>query len=309
MLEAIDKALREANLSYKVAPADFIGELRRRIDDLLEWGSLSQTLYQAYSSSLEWGGPERIPVARTLVVIAGPAPCYAANFQVGRRKVRALIPPTYVSSTFRAHCRQVLEDVLAPAGFGLERPRLPVKQLAVRTGLGEYGRNDLCYVPGMGSFARLEAFVTDADLLSDAAAGSPVGVMASAQLRMERCSTCSSCHWACPTHCIPADRSLVDAERCLTYLNENERPWPVWLDPAAHSCLVGCMGCQQACPVNRPYLADPAVIAEFDEAETGLILENLPPERLPEPLRAKLTALDLLEYSKVLGRNLLALAR
>jgi len=32
------------------------------------------------------------------------------------------------------------------------KPQLPLKTLAVCSGLAEHGRNNLCYVPGMGSF-------------------------------------------------------------------------------------------------------------------------------------------------------------
>jgi epoxyqueuosine reductase len=307
MLAAIDKVLRGAGLSYRVAPADLATQLEHRLSDLLEWGALSASLYETYSSSLEWSAPADLPVARSLVVIAGRAPLYSVVFHTGGRTLAAVIPPTYLSSPFRASCRRMLEEVLVPAGFGLERPTLPVKLLAVRTGLGEYGRNDLCYVPGMGSFARLEAFVTDADLIDGSQAVAPDRGVRAAHVRMSSCSTCSSCHWACPTGCIPSDTRLINAERCLTFLNENEGPWPDWLGQGSHNSLVGCMRCQEICPVNRPYLADPEVVAEFDDAETDVILQNLRQDVLPDAIRAKLATLDLDDYSTVLGRNLRAL--
>ena len=310
MLQAIDKSLREAGLSYRVVPAELVVELRHRIDELLGWGSLSGSLYKAYASSLEWDGPAKLPVARSLIVIAGPAPTYAAIFHAGQRRVRAIIPPTYVSSSFRALCRRLLEEVLVPAGFGVERPRLPVKLLAVRAGLGEYGRNDLCYVADMGSFARLESFVTDADLVGGSGDTSTVAVdggRRASQIRMSHCAECDKCVVACPTRCIPSDGSLVDAERCLTYFNENEGAWGDRLAPDAHNSLVGCMRCQQICPVNRPYLREPEIIAEFDEVETAMILGDPSLDQLPESLREKLADFDLDGYSGVLGRNLRAL--
>ena len=277
MLAAIDKVLRGAGLSYRVAPAGLATQLESRLDELLEWGSLSKSLLETYASSLRWTPPADFPAPRSLVVIAGRAPSHAAVFNVGRRKLTAVIPPTYLGSRFRASCRRLLEGVLEPAGYRVERPTLPVKLLAVRTGLGEYGRNDLCYVPGMGSFTRLEAFVTDADLLEKNDAPNLDRGRRAARVRMGHCSTCSCCHWACPTGCIPSDASMINAERCLTYLNENEGPWPHWLEPGAHNSLVGCMRCQEVCPVNRPHLADPEIVAEFDESETDTILQNLPP--------------------------------
>ena len=101
---------------------------------------------------------------------------------------------------------------------------------------------------------------------------------------------------------------MIDALRCLTYLNEHVGDWPEWLDAGSHNCLVGCMRCQRVCPANKHHFPREKVVAEFDRAETSFILENLPAEELPSPARAKLQRLDLEDYSTVLGRNLLALA-
>jgi epoxyqueuosine reductase len=67
------------------------------------------------------------------------------------------------------------------------------------------------------------------------------------------------------------------------------------------------MRCQEMCPADRYYLRNEEVVAEFDEKETEIILENRPAEQLPEALLAKLRELDLEGYSTVLGRNVLAL--
>jgi epoxyqueuosine reductase len=128
---------------------------------------------------------------------------------------------------------------------------------------------------------------------------------------MGSCAACKACHHACPTGCIPFpdEGVVIDAERCLTYLNEWEGEWPEWLNHNAHNCLVGCMCCQLVCPANKYYLGPQAVVEEFDREETDAVLKNLPENELPEPLRAKLSRLDLEGYSTVLGRNLRALVR
>jgi epoxyqueuosine reductase len=195
-----------------------------------------------------------------------------------------------------------------------------VKLLAVRTGLAEYGRNNIAYVHSMGSFVRLDAFATDADLVpaDEPRAGlspylvggrEPVYGHWSPPRRMGSCAACKACHHACPTGCIPFPEEgvVIEAERCLTYLNEHEGEWPEWLDPAAHNCLVGCMRCQLVCPANKYYLGQEEVVAEFDREETEMVLEDLPEEELPDALRAKLSQIDLDGYSTVLGRNLRAL--
>jgi epoxyqueuosine reductase len=189
---------------------------------------------------------------------------------------------------------------LEPAGFSVGRATGPVKLLAVRAGLAQYGRNNIVYVKGLGSFVRLDALCTDADL------GAVEYVNKGSDL-MSCCPPCRNCHHVCPTGCIPHDGTVIDASRCLTYLNENEGGWPSWLDPAAHRCLVGCMRCQEMCPANRYYLRKEEVMAEFDREETDILLKDLPVDALPAPVRSKLETLDLEEYSIVLGRNLCAL--
>jgi len=191
--------------------------------------------------------------------------------------------------------------VLEPAGFRVARARTPLKLLAVRTGLAQYGRNNITYVRGMGSFADLNAFCTDAPLQAE-------DYRTKGSWRLSCCPPCRNCHHVCPTGCIPYDGKVIDAERCLTYLNEHEEAFPQWLDAGSHNALVGCMRCQEMCPANRVYLRIPKVVAEFDHEETAWVLRGLPADQLPEGVREKLRRLDMEGYSTVIGRNLQALA-
>ena len=59
--------------------------------------------------------------------------------------------------------------------------------------------------------------------------------------------------------------------------------------------------------MDRVYVRIPKVVAEFDREETEWILRDLPADQLPAGVRAKLAALDMEDYSTVLGRNLRAL--
>ena len=69
-------------------------------------------------------------------------------------------------------------------------------------------------------------------------------------LQLDRCERCSACLRACPSGAIRADRFLLQTDRCLTSVNEDEAPFPDWVDPAWHHCAVGCLRCQQSCPEN-----------------------------------------------------------
>jgi epoxyqueuosine reductase len=297
---ALDAALTAAGYRHRLAPIGIVEKLDRDIRGLLEQGLLAADLFAEYSASFTFVLPPEVLEPRTLIVVAWPSRPVKARFHLEDGPLEAVIPPTYVSSAARARCLEALRSVLGAAGYSVERAPVPNKLLAARTGLARYGRNNLAYVHGMGTFTRLDAFCTDADLAA-------VVPQFKGSLRMSSCPPCRSCHQHCPTGCIPYDGTVIDATRCLTQLNENEGEWPDWLEPRAHNALVGCMRCQDLCPADRYYLRKESVVAEFDRAETEAVLQNLPPARLPETVLAKLRELDLEQYSTVLGRNLLAL--
>jgi epoxyqueuosine reductase len=208
-----------------------------------------------------------------------------------------IIPPTYDSQTDKA-VEGILSDVLGPQGYRVARAVLPVKSLAVRSGLGEYGRNNVCYVPSMGSFHRLAAFYSDITSSHDSWREPQA---------MRRCENCQACSRACPTGAISSDRFLIRAERCITFHNERLGEFPAWIDPSWHNCLEGCMHCQRVCPENVNFRDWVEGNHAFSEEETNLILKSTPPDRLPDETARKLVELSLLEDTHILGRNLKAL--
>lgn len=298
--DRLDARLREAGYAYRVAPVELMPRLAAELDGLCAEGLLQERLFEQYRQYLRFSCPDEVAVPRTVIVVAMPSPAVKVRFQLEAGPVEAVIPPTYISSKERGRCLELLRSLLEPEGFSVAPATAPVKLLATHTGLAQYGRNNLAYVRGMGTFARLDAYCTDADL------GAKHHDF-KGSLRLSCCPPCRNCHHVCPTGCIPHDGTVIEATRCLAYLNEHEEAWPQWLDPKGHNALVGCMRCHAMCPHNRYYLRAERVAAEFNREETELILQNRPVEELPPALRAKLAELDLDEYSIVLGRNLLAL--
>ena len=298
--EKLDVALKEAGYVHRVAPVALMPRLEQKLAELRDEGLLSDALFEEYRQSLTFSCPREVSDSRTVIVVAWRSPAVKIRFQLESGPLEATVPPTYISSEARERCLQTLRSVLEPAGHTVARATAPVKLLAAHTGLAQYGRNNLAYVRGMGTFARLDTFCTDADLGAE-------DYEFKGSLRLSCCPPCRNCHHVCPTGCIPYDGTVIDARRCLTYFNEHEGDWPEDLDPGAHNSLVGCMRCQALCPANRYYLRKEKVVAEFDREETDIILQDLAPDELPPTLRAKLAALDLDEYCTVLGRNLRAL--
>ncbi len=104
-------------------------------------------------------------------------------------------------------------------------------------------------------------------------------------------------------------RFLLHAGRCIVFHNEKPSavPFPSWLDPAWHNCLVGCLLCQGKCPENRDFAGACQEGATFSPGETELLLAGTSLDRMPAPLAKKLEAFDLASLLEVLPRNLKAL--
>ena len=299
LLKGLEEGFAAEGYRFTVVPASRVDDLRRDMEEALARGQVDPAVYSRYVEPLVNAPP--VAGARALIVVAAPSPPVTVVFHLDGAeggRFEAVIPPTYIFAAIRARCLEVLRGVLEPPGCWVERARVPFKLLAARSRLVEQGRNNLSYVRGLGSHLRLEAFFTDADLLAGFRARPKVrgtvpphdrwGLPA----RIGGCSVCSQCRASCPTGCIPHDGTTIDQGRCLTYLNENEGEWPEWLDPSAHNALVGCMRCQEKCPVNWGLSRRGEIVAEFDKEETGSLLNGLPVEGLPASVKAKLEALD-----------------
>jgi epoxyqueuosine reductase len=124
---------------------------------------------------------------------------------------------------------------------------------------------------------------------------------------LEECEVCTACADYCPTGTVSTDRFLIRVEKCLTYFNESDGPFPSWIDPTWHNCIIGCMMCQEICPANRDVANWEVEGPTFSEEETNTILKGTPKDELPATVSEKLRQVDLLDGYEVLPRNLGAL--
>ena len=281
--------LQEKGYPYRTVDARHAEELLAEIDARRAEGQFAAEFYRERLAHYAAVTREAWPAARTLIVLAVPAPQTRAVFHWDGRAWPVILPPTYADETrTRRGMRDLLVETLAPAGYDARLAVLPFKLAAVRSGLGAYGRNNLCYVPGMGTFHNLAAYYSDMPCPEDHW-GEP--------RMLERCEDCQACRRHCPTGAIPDDRFLLRAERCLTFHNERATDFPEWLDPAWHTCLYGCLRCQLACPEDRPFWTWAVDGADFTEEETDLLLQAVPFEALPAATLAKLERLEQADSS------------
>jgi len=271
--------------------------LSRRRSGELDPGFFEANLAGFESFDAPWEGPARV------VVVVMPRPAHLVAFTVNGRQVETVFPPTYVR--YQALFEEVRLDFQKHGlpGARVERLNVPLKSLAARLGLVRYGRTNVTYAPGFGSYLQLFGYLTDAalPLAEDWRPCEPE--------LLPECEGCSVCLAVCPTGAIGEDRVLLRGERCLVAVNERAGEWPDWVPGSAHNCIIGCLLCQRPCPANPELPVErTGVVFTAEETEALLGDEGAHEGLAWEGIRAKLERLGLpYQEQQVLGRNLRAL--
>lgn len=112
--------------------------------------------------------------------------------------------------------------------------RLVDRAVAVRAGVGWWGRSTMVLVPGAGPWVLLGSVATNAPLDVDA----PM---------VRTCGTCTACIPACPTGAILDDGAL-DVRLCLAHRLQSPGLIPERLRSAIGDRLYGCDDCLTSCP-------------------------------------------------------------
>jgi epoxyqueuosine reductase len=294
-----EKLLEKQGFCGKIVSIEHVGELQEEIDGLHKKDLVDKELYRTYLASFDFECRQRQTNARSLIVVSVPQPQVRVTFIREDQSYPIMIPPTYFFLS-DSHVTDLLGTCFEPQGYKLQKVRLPEKLMAVRSGLAQYGKNNITYIKGMGSFHRPVVFISDVPCFEDSWGKATV---------MKLCETCSACLKACPTNAIGSDRFQLHAERCLTFHNERPNGFPNWLSLAWHNCLVGCMICQKVCPADKDFIGWIEEGPVFDHSETQLLLQGTPEADLSRNTLDKLYKLGMLEYLHVIGRNLDALLK
>jgi len=300
--QSVIEALAAQGWNARIVDAARLTDVRARVAAVLESGDLPGEAAARIADEVAFALPEGLEAAHSVIVGAIARPLTQATLTIDGTKHTVPVPPHYAGYfTVPDGLAEAAGAALAPFGHRAVRFEPPLKTLAAGAGLASYGRNNIAYVPGLGSYFMLAACASDAPPPDDAVWADP--------LQLARCERCSACGRACPTGAIRADRFLLETERCLTFVNEDSAPFPDWVDPAWHTCAVGCLRCQLACPENAAVELTAEPPLEFDEQESAAILAATAGSELATTTRAKLRLCGLDYSPELIARNLRALLK
>lgn len=271
----LEATLEKRGYRGRVVAIQHLHDLWEGIERHHRTGRIDEELYQERLAGFQFHPPESLPNARSVILLAYAQSQIRLTFRRNKHQIQALIPPTYFySRQADKQAEETLIELLKSAGYRVVKTELPKKLLAVSSGLAQYGRNNISYIPGLGSFYRMAVFYSDVPC--------PQSEWQEPRM-MDQCRNCTACLHHCPTGALTAERILIRGERCLTFHNyrPGHIPFPTWIDPSWHNCLIGCLLCQTSCPENTDFRDRIVDGEEFSSEETSLLLEGTLPAQLP----------------------------
>ena len=299
--ETIHAWAKKRGYRAAVGGISLLDDVRNTLQRRREAGEIEAGFYRDNLESLTWLDGIPLENPQSIIVVAVPIPAFILTFTAGDKTIETILPPTYVR--YRKTFRDVRDDIsgaLSGSGFRTELLNAPLKALGSRLGLLRYGRNNVGYIDGLGSYFQLVGLVSDMPFDDEIPAPRPEETL------LPRCGKCRICAAACPTGAIEKERILIHAEKCYTLFSESANPIPEGLMPPTPKCIIGCLRCQELCPENKGLLRYENAPVSFDAEETGAFL-GMKPEadnRAADSARSKFLELGLSEGLLLFRRNL-----
>lgn len=146
------------------------------------------------------------------------------------------IPSYYINSNLSYHASVALAKKLEAEGIACVRREIPIKQMAVRYGVGVSLKSSLIAIRPFGTRMAFQSMLL----------GDPFYPEEYHAEEDDLCRTCRACENACPAHAISAEG--YDVKKCMRYYMDGA-DYPDWVYDVQTTHL-GCEVCQQVCPRN-----------------------------------------------------------
>jgi len=234
-------------------PLDLVMSMQQDLEQFKSETVLNERQMWALSFSDFKGIP---PKSLSIIIIAVPNPLTVTFAFTRNGKDYTLQRPAAKSL---GNTRTYIMKAIKEAGFTVKvATRLPLKRLAVQSGLAEYGRNNISYAKGIGSYMSLTALATDIPCEPN---------VWRAPVVSPACEGCDLCLHNCPSGAINHDGFLLNSQKCTR-----------------------CSKCQDCCPMNE---SRAAMDICFDEAETEIICSGPPYGDITKELAIKIDLLGI----------------
>ena len=295
MEKIILEQIANRGIKFKLLPIECLTYIKSDILRFSKIGNLNGFQKWIINERYILDVPELTFKPKTIIVAAIKFKLVNIIFNFGGKSI------TDIFCVARKGVKDFMSTLFLQSGYNIQYVHwLPQKRLAVCSGLAEYGRNNITYIDGWGSFFELQTYITDMPceqnyILRDICC-------------MDICDKCNACMTNCPTAAIRNNRFLIDNEICLSYLNELEDPFPNWLLKSAHHSVYGCYKCQDICSKNKTILSNITETESFSQEETECLLNGVKRDDIPKNLLNKLERLGVDDWRlRTMPKNLKAL--
>ncbi len=293
IIKQLETNLKGKGFSVTTCHIKHLEDLKRDLEAPFKRGLIAQNFFQERLSYFKLSLLDYREGLKSIIITAAPQRQQETVFWFQGKEHHYPIPPTYSIQTDKI-VEKIIVNTINPYGFNIFPAFIPLKIAAVRTGLAKYGRNNITYCNGMGSYFRIKAFLSDLPVDEDHWHEFEL---------MPQCENCDACFQSCPTGAIRTERILLQSDRCLTFLNERPGEFPIWVEKSWHNSLIGCMRCQTVCPMNKKINIHPDKAVEFIEEETRAFLNVVNERELSGSVIDKLEELSLFEDWLLLARS------
>ena len=280
---------------YRTVSVKHITELQEWIERLKKEGKLSDNeTYRSYIE-FEYDAEKVIPNAKSIIIMSIPQRIEKLICHKGNQQYEILIPTGYLSDGISTEMldQRIQTDIIKDPSKKHAWSGLPLKTLAVRSGLAKYGKNNISYVDEYGSNHQLLGYYTDQEFYDN---WGPLKLL-------RECKGCSICIKECPNDCFSDDNFVIDVGKCVTLYNETLDDIPEWMDSKLHHTLVGCLKCQWDCPANKESIQQIDILAELTNEETEFMLSDRIDEDMHELLIEKLKRFPSAKNMNYFRRN------